>query len=313
MENKLMTAKSYSNCERIGEPFEKNGKLYQKVKEKCDRCNGRGEYWWGAMINGRPQFSGTCYACNGARYFIKEVRLYTEEEYNKMESAKEKTRQKKEAEREAKMKAEYAQKKEEWIQKNGFNAEGVTFVITGDSYSIKNELKENGWHFDPVRRWYKNDPTGYEDRCVSFTLDELIDFSAWGTGTYKTEAKSIVDNKLAAAEPKIETSFYGEVGGKVKDIYVELIRKFSFDGRYGVTNVYNMLDKEGHLFVWFTSTIQPFEIHDHLVISSATIKDHKEYKDDKQTVITRARLKTLDEAGMSEVDYFDWTNETLNG
>jgi len=32
MEAKLMTAKSYANCQHIGEPFEKNGKPYTKIK-----------------------------------------------------------------------------------------------------------------------------------------------------------------------------------------------------------------------------------------------------------------------------------------
>lgn len=311
MGNKLMVSKSFANWDRIGEPYEKDGKLYQKVRTKCDRCNGRGDYWWGVMINGRPQYSGTCYACWGSKYQTKDVRLYTEEEYERMEKYNEAARAKKEAEREAKMKAEFETKRIEWLAKNGFTEDGYTYIVTGDSYSIKDELKAGGWRYDSVLKWHKADPAGYEDRVIKINVDDYFVCSAWGTYSYKTGAADMISSLLSESTPKVETVYFEE--DKLKDIPVELVRKFSFQGKYGITNVFNFMDKDSHLFVWFTSTIQPYEVHDHLIISSATVKDRKEYKDDKQTVITRARLKSLDEAGMDETDYFNWENETLNG
>jgi hypothetical protein len=32
---------------------------------ECERCNGTGEYRWGAVINGRSEHSGECYHCGG--------------------------------------------------------------------------------------------------------------------------------------------------------------------------------------------------------------------------------------------------------
>jgi len=34
-------------------------------REKCDRCNGTGTAIWGAIVNGKPTHSGTCYRCQG--------------------------------------------------------------------------------------------------------------------------------------------------------------------------------------------------------------------------------------------------------
>jgi hypothetical protein len=292
MENKLklMTAKSYSGAERIGEPFEKNGKLYQKIREKCDRCNGRGDYWWGAMINGRPQFSGTCYACNGARYFIKEVRLYTEQEFERMEAANERARQKKAEEQEKKMKAEFEEKRLAWLEKNNFSADGYTYIITGDSYSIKDELKAGGWRFDPVIKWHKADPTGYEDRVIKIYVEDCFEGSAWGDYHYKTGSKDYIDNLLAAAQPQVESNWIGEVGDKVSNLTVQLVRKYTMDGKYGVTTLYGFQDKDGNIINWWSSTFQEVEQGDWVIIVRATIKKLDTYKDVKQTVITRAKL-----------------------
>jgi hypothetical protein len=35
----------------------------------CWRCNGRGIYYWGAVVNGKPTFSGDCFKCVGGGEF----------------------------------------------------------------------------------------------------------------------------------------------------------------------------------------------------------------------------------------------------
>jgi len=32
---------------------------------RCEKCSGRGVYSWGAVVNGKPSKSGTCYSCRG--------------------------------------------------------------------------------------------------------------------------------------------------------------------------------------------------------------------------------------------------------
>lgn len=296
MENKLklMTAKSYSGAERIGEPFEKNGKLYQKIREKCDRCNGRGDYWWGAMINGRPQFSGTCYACNGMKYFTKEVRLYTEEEYNKMEATKEKARQKKAEEQKKKMEAEFEANRIKWLAENGWSQDGVTYIVTGDSYSIKDELKQAGFRYDGTLRWHKAEfDEKYADRFIKVNLDEVCTISAWGKGSYNSDAQKIIEEKIAAAQPKSTSEWIGEVGDKLKDIKVQLTRKYNFETRYGMSTVYNFVTENEDVLVWFSSTFQEVEPGEWCTIKYCTIKDHSEYRNVKSTIITRAKLTNL--------------------
>jgi len=32
---------------------------------KCAKCNGSGQYVWGAIVNGKPTHVGTCWSCKG--------------------------------------------------------------------------------------------------------------------------------------------------------------------------------------------------------------------------------------------------------
>ena len=231
-----MVAKSYREAERIGEPFEKNGKLYQKIKEKCDRCSGHGIIV-ARVENGQPipipVDGGICYSCLGKGYFIKEVRLYTEKELESIERANERVRQKKAEEREAKMKAEFADNRIKWLDENGFNADEVTYIYAGaDSYQIKDELKEAGFRFSSTLEWHKaTRDEKYADNLIEVKLGDIAEWSAWGKANFNRDAQKIVEEKIAATQPKIESNWIGEIGGKIKDLPAELIRKYSFDGK----------------------------------------------------------------------------------
>ena len=292
--SKYMVAKSFQSAERIGEPFDKNGKLYTKIKEICPRCGGLG-IMASRVENGQPipipVDGGICYQCAGNKYQIKEVRLYTSEEYEKMEIANEKARQKKAEELEARMKAEFQENKKKWLLKNGFNENETTWIVTGDSYSIKDELKENNFIYDSVLRWHKaTRDEKYADRLIEVKLSDIAEWSAWGQAHFTSEAKKIIDTFLAATQPQENSEWIGEIGEKIKGIKIQLIRKYSFEGKFGITNVYTFKTKNGNHLTWFSSTFQSVEINNWVTLKYATIKDHNEYRGVKSTVITRAKL-----------------------
>jgi hypothetical protein len=79
-----------------------------------------------------------------------------------------------------------------------------------------------------------------------------------------------------------------------------------FDGRYGRTNCFNFADEQGNCIVWFTQNALCIyseergewgyaEVGDKVTMR-ATIKEHGEYKGTKQTVVTRAQVKSISEA-----------------
>ena len=97
--------------------YEKNGKMYVSARCKCDRCT-KGVYV-ARVENGQliphPAFGGVCLKCGGSGFIAKEVRLYTDKEFEQMEKASIKAAEKREAAREQKMKAEYANKRAKWL------------------------------------------------------------------------------------------------------------------------------------------------------------------------------------------------------
>ena len=63
------------------------------------------------------------------------------------------------------------------------------------------------------------------------------------------------------------------------------------EGEFGPTYIYRFMN-EKHLFVWFTGKCLKTKVGDKVMVTKATIKDHKEYKGQKETIITRAALVT---------------------
>lgn len=292
MGNKLITARSYVNAKRLKE-YEKDGKMYATVQIPCDRCVN-GVYAIGVEnghIKPHPVANGICFACGGLGYTTKEVRLYTEAEFAKMEEINEKNRQKKAAEQEQKMKVEFEANRVKWLVQNGFDENGVTYIVTGETYSRKDELKAAGFRYDSVLLWHApKTPEGYEENVIRLCVDDVFELSAWGQYHYLTGAKDIVAKKLAATQHQENSEWIGEVGEKIKDIKIQLIRKYSFEGKFGITNVYTFKTENGDHLTWFSSTFQSVEINDWVTLKYATIKDHNEYKGVKSTVITRAKL-----------------------
>ena len=287
-----ITAKSYQSAERIGEPFRKNNKLYIKIKEICPRCGGLGIIA-SRVENGKiipiPVAQGICFQCEGKKYLYKNVRLYSVAEAEKMQQRNEAARTKRQEEAEAKRLAVAVKTKEKWFERNGFNKDGYTFIITGDSYAIKDELKDAGFRFDSVLKWHKAEDLGdFSDRVAKIEVSEVAEFNKYGEGHFKTSALEYVENIINPKEIS-NSEWIGEVGDRITFGEVMLERKSSFEGRFGYTNVYTFKIGES-ILTWFSTVNIDKEVGDSFCLIG-TVKDHTEYKDVKQTVLTRCKIK----------------------
>ena len=287
----MRVAKTYENWEWCGDPFDKNGKLYITVKAPCPRCSGKGiiiaRVENGRQIPVQPD-GGICYQCGGRKYLEKDVRLYTEAEYERNKEYQEKARKRKEEKREAEMLRSAAAKKKEWLEKNSFNEDGTCFIITGDSYSIKDELKAAGWRFSHQFLWHKPDPAGYEDRVIKLNLSEVGSWTVYGAFVFNEDAADYIKQKLDDALPPSKSEWLE--GEKVEDLTVTFVSKREFDGYYGLTNILTFETEEGNVLTWYTSTNQNLEIGESYFISGK-IKDRKEYKGIKTTILTRCKIQ----------------------
>lgn len=294
-------AKSYKNFD-----FDFNNaymndkqKLVVNATCKCDRCGGSGIYA-SRVENGHivphPAYNGVCLACNGEGIVRKTIRVYTDEEFEKMEKANTKATEKKAAAREAKMQTEFADKKQKWLMDNGFNADKVTYVyFPADSYDLKEELKDDGFKFNPNLFWHIADvPEKYADKCVQIMLDDVAEISAWGTGNFKSTAKAFAEAKMKAARPvEVSTSeWIGEEKEKLFDIPVVLKSIRGMETRFGYTQLVKFFDESGNEFNWWTTVEINAEPGDEILLTG-TVKKHDEYQGNKITVLTRCKIKAV--------------------
>lgn len=242
----------------------------------CPRCGGTGHLHGYEYVQG-----GICFKCEGSGVVEKPrtIKVYTEAHGAKLKAGREARAQQREVERLEKARASRG----EWLSKLGFgneDGEWVLYMVKGNTYSIKDELKALGCKFQPSVGWYSAQPLdGYE--CQRFIEDQVVD---------KSQEYSIVwkDKSEIESQKEYEPStseWVGEVGERIE-------RVFHFDklvwrgvGVAGKTSyMWLMSDEDGNAYKWSTSCY--YEEGDAVKLR-ATIKDHSEYKGTKQTVVTR--------------------------
>ena len=296
----MRVAKSYEGYEYDEtKAYEKNGKMYVSARCKCDRCNGSG-IAISHVCNGQPvpyvNDGGICYSCNGAGYFRKEIRLYTDKEFEQMEKANAKAAEKREAAREQKMKAEYANKRTKWLEENCFNENLTTFVyFPADSFEVKDSLKDAGFKFNRSLLWHiANIPEGYEDKVVEITLDKVAEIGAWGEGCYRPNARTFVDDMLKNCRPIKESTseWLFEEKERFYDYAVVLKSVRGMETRFGWTQLVKFEDANGNILQWWTAVEIKAEVGDQVLLTG-TVKAHDEYKGVKSTTVTRCKIKAV--------------------
>ena len=294
---KIYVADTYKHYEIIGEPVaNQKGHLYVKVKGICPRCSGSGNYSFN-LLDG-----SVCYGCFGRGYIVTNVRAYTEKEYNRMVANKERARKRKEEERAAREKdlIVNAQKyKHEVALKLGFNEDEKIFIVYGgDTYTVKDQLKELGARFNPTLKWYLPKKVELPEGLYlcEFSFDELYDYSIkTKSALFKNGAKDIISHKIAEVRNDVSSEFYpGEEKDRIYDLQVKVDNIRGFNGLYGYTYIYTFV-LENYVFVWMTAKNDLKIAADDIVNLTGTIKKFEEYNGVKNTYITRCTVKKEEE------------------
>lgn len=299
---KWMVAPSYANAtiKKIDETTRK-----ALIEDKCDRCGGLG-FIVGRVENNQPVpipvDGGVCYKCNGTTVVRKWVKAYTEEEMNKYLAAQQKLKAK-QAEKAELEKQERINKSMEnqkaLLTKWGYDAENplIWLVGGGNTYDIKDQLKEQGCKFMPAFGWYNTHafevPTGYGLASISF-YDVYTWFPQSKRFDLNNDAKKIADAAKAKLEPESHSEYVGEEKERLRDLEVTLTAVRSFDGYYGTTFIYTFMQGE-NVLVWMTSSCKDIEVGVQLLLTG-TVKKHSEYKGVKQTTLSRCIIKAKEAA-----------------
>lgn len=280
------TADSYKDFERIGEPFEKNGRLYTKVAQTCDRCGGTGVFRW---TTGFGTQSGVCFKCNGLGKISKEVRLYTEKQHAAMKTKKELEAEKRVAAMREFIAQTHKKAFDRWLEFNGFNKDGETYLIFGNTYPIKDELKATGCKFSKELKWHGPAAVEVPEDCYIEKI-HWSDVYDWNEETSEMKFSKEGENFLNSVFSKnITGTFVGEIGERLRNMNAIFEHMVPYSSSYGDANIYHF-NVDGAQLVWLTSVYKDLEEGETYNLSG-TVKDHKVYGNVKTTYLNRCTIK----------------------
>lgn len=261
----------------------------------CKRCGGQG---------GLPQwiYTGyTCYECGGTGVAAKPeiFKEYTPEYAAKLEERRSKAREKKRLERIEQIK----NKLPEIYQDHGFSSEGKIYVVTGNTYEIREELKAAGakW-FSALRSWgFTEDTDKYPTVQISFdecyTVDMEIGCVNWN---YETGNEDLIKSKMPKVENSLESSFIGSIGDKLDQV-VTFVRYFEYErdsySGWGkeIARIYKFVDEHGNILIWNTGSWKTLQEGKRYNLKGK-IKEHNTYNGENQTILTRCTITKVEEA-----------------
>ena len=185
--------------------------------------------------------------------------------------------------------------KTEWLEANGFSEYGVTYLVLGNSYPIKDELKEAGFKFSTLLRWHCGNCDFELPESCHYKELRYEDIFIWSEEDNVTFMKEGAREKIEEIfNPKVEyhSDYVGEIGERLRNVKVSIRTIGGFDSAYGYKWVYTFEDESGNLFTWFT-TVQQAVSCDDVFSLTGTIKAHVEYKGARTTQLTRCKLETV--------------------
>ena len=297
MNTEWKVAPSFQNATIVKVDEEKH-KAY--ITETCERCGGSGMF----IIPG--VFSGTCFKCGGIGSITQLVKAYTPAEYERYLKAQEKAKERQEQKRAEKIQAlkdESENNKRDLLKKFGYedlDNPTIYIVVGGDTYQIKDIIKERGGHYNATFGWFFNKvtevPEGYSLLPIAF--DDVYDWHPMTkTVDIKENAAEVVREakKALYPTPESESEYVGEVKERMRDLRVTLTGARAVSGAYG-TSILFTFEYNKNVLVWFTSSPPSEEEatvgNEYLL--TGTVKEHKEYNGVKQTRLTRCKLKPFE-------------------
>lgn len=200
---------------------------------------------------------------------VRQVRWYSDEEYARM------------------YKTDTANPKTPKTQKEALGfTEGYITIFKGDTYSHLDWFRESIAKYNKLFGWYISSkynlpfdlPADLEPIIVEWEAvgDEL------GLLNPDHQVKAYLEGLMY--EPGI-SEYVGEVGARL-DLDVIVKRIFTGSNYFGSYTIYTLEDANGNEFVWTTSAKKNWTVDAALSIRG-TVKEHKTFRNVKQTVLTR--------------------------
>lgn len=257
--------------------IDRNGTKYYE-DNCCPKCNGNGYIEGYEHIEG-----GVCFLCGGSGFHTTHWKEMTPEYTEKLRQR-----------RLAKARKEAPSKNAKFLKKNGFSEDGKAWVVLGNTYEIKEDLKADGARFNNLLGWhFDHADNGYD--CFELSIDEVASISEAGEYIWEEYAFIIdyINEQRAKHAPKTDSEYVGEIGDKI-EMKLTFKSEHHFETHYsyyGELNfIYKFADQDGNTLVWKTAKCLDLEEGREYIVKGK-IKEHNEYKGDKQTVLTRCKIE----------------------
>lgn len=278
--------------------IDKNGTRFYEERVVCWKCDGTGSYL----------HYGACWKCQGTGWEVIKTKEYTPEHEAELEAQ----RAKREAKKDEKLRSEASADSIKFFKTLGFNEAGYSWAIIGDSYLPKEELKARGFRFDYTFGWHgEHDLENFQ--TIKLSAEDCLIKNEYGAyyAVNNEEANRIINEaRDAYKKTQSPSDFFGSVGDKI-ELDLKFVFEHSIETRFGKMKIYSFRDSDGNVFVWKSSSFLSIEkkifsadgsrwiyedeyahAGDRIRIK-ATIKAHSEYKDEKQTELTRVKLLNI--------------------
>lgn len=251
----------------IVEKIDKNGSKHI-LDCNCPKCGGTG------YIPGYEYIDGArCWKCDATGNYPHRY-IERTNEYERVLAER----------RMAKERAKNLARRSEFLEKNGFDTNGVTHVVVGKAFDKKDELKALGAKFNPYIKWHLPfKPEGFV--TVEMNVQECFNESGTAQLMWNENAWELVEKKAPVVE-RPQLNYVGTIGEKVT-LELTQVSCFTFESQFGTSYINVFKDSDGNKLVWKTGCRVANDGAS--VTLKGTIKEHNEFREEKQTVLTRCR------------------------
>lgn len=167
---------------------------------------------------------------------------------------------------------------------------GYITIFKGNTYPHKDWLKEQGARFTKLFNWSFASDVEWDEEDLPADLEPLeIPWEAVSENDHilpESKVRAYIESLMY--EPS-NSEYVGEIGERIEEVFT-VTKAFTFDGYYGTSTMHIMEDADGNVFVWTTASKSFPE--GKVMTLRGTIKDHREYKGTKQTILTRCKEVT---------------------
>lgn len=162
---------------------------------------------------------------------------------------------------------------------------GYITIFKGDTYaeidwfraSIARYARWWGWYIISTEEVPADLPAGIE--AIRLPWESV------GQDSGELKPESLIKEAVEALIYDSSDSEYQGALGERLDLYLTVERTIELDGNYGRSTMHLMRDDCGNLYVWTTASKSWAAGSEHHV--RGTVKDHRTYRNEKQTVLTR--------------------------